>query len=513
MSNVAYHTSAATEAPTSDRLRSDTLVDSVLILMGMTVVQRLVGFARGVLVCRWLSPEELGQWDMAFGFLVLAAPLAILGLPGSFGRYVEYFRQRGQLRTFLRRTTVATIVFSCFAAGLVALWPAGISRLVFGDTLHARMVLLMAGCLLLVIAYMFMTELFTALRLYRRSSVLQFCNSLLFATLSVVLLLGWRATAASMLVAYAGACLAATLLALYWLRDVWLDVPEPSQAAPHKAFWAKVIPFALWIWVSNWLTNLFEVVDRYMLLHFSNFSPIVAMEQVGHYHSARVVPVLLVSVSGLLASLLLPHLSHDWETGHREQVSRRVNLTLKLFGLLLVAGGALILLAAPFLFGVVFEGKFDGGHAVLPWTLAYCCWFALALLAETYLWCSERASLGSLAFGIALAANIGLNLLLVPRYGLQGAVIATAISNLLGLALVLWLAAMCGLRVSRGVGIVIALPLLLIWGLTALAVGLALVLAIVLLSDWLLCSDEKQRLLNLFIEYRERLRTRLQRGR
>ena len=55
-----------------------------------------------------LSPDELGQWDMAFGFFTLAAPLTVLGLPGSFGRYVEFFRQRGQLRTLLRRTAIAS---------------------------------------------------------------------------------------------------------------------------------------------------------------------------------------------------------------------------------------------------------------------------------------------------------------------------------------------------------------------------------------------------------------------
>ena len=88
-------------------LRTDTLADSVVVLLVLAAVQRIVGFARGILVCRWLSPDELGQWDMAFGFLTLAAPLTVLGLPGSFGRYVEYFRQRGQLRTLVRRTAIA----------------------------------------------------------------------------------------------------------------------------------------------------------------------------------------------------------------------------------------------------------------------------------------------------------------------------------------------------------------------------------------------------------------------
>ena len=88
-------------------LATDTLVDSVLILLALTVVQRLVGFVRAVLFCRWLDAEQLGLWDMTFSFLVLAAPLAVLAIPGSFGRYLEHYRQRGQLRMFLRWTLLA----------------------------------------------------------------------------------------------------------------------------------------------------------------------------------------------------------------------------------------------------------------------------------------------------------------------------------------------------------------------------------------------------------------------
>ncbi len=41
-------------------LRTDTLADSVLILLLLMVVQRLIGFCRAVLFCRWLDP---GSWD------------------------------------------------------------------------------------------------------------------------------------------------------------------------------------------------------------------------------------------------------------------------------------------------------------------------------------------------------------------------------------------------------------------------------------------------------------------
>ena len=87
----------------------------MVVLLVVSVVQRSVGFGRGVLFCRWLAPDELGQWDMAYSFLLLAAPVVVLGLPGSFGRYLERYRQRQQLRTFLRRTAIWTAALTAAA--------------------------------------------------------------------------------------------------------------------------------------------------------------------------------------------------------------------------------------------------------------------------------------------------------------------------------------------------------------------------------------------------------------
>ena len=110
-------------------------------------------------------------------------------------------------------------------------------------------------------------------------------------------------------------------------------------------FWSRLLSFAAWVWVGNLLFNLFDVADRYMIVHTSNAPDPLAV--VGSYHSSRIVPLLLVSIATLLGSMLLPHLSHDWEAGRRHQVSARMNLMLKLLGLLLFVGSIAILLAGP----------------------------------------------------------------------------------------------------------------------------------------------------------------------
>ncbi len=487
-------------------LRTDTLADSVLVLLILAVVQRAVGFVRGVVVCRWLSPEELGQWDMAFGFLTLAAPLAVLGLPGSFGRYLEYFRQRGQLRTLVRRTAIACTALTLLALFTVLAARPWFSQLIFGRPEQTQLVLALAVCLVAVVAYNYLTELLTALRMARVASVVQFFNSLLFAGLSLLFLFAWQTQAAALVAAYGGACLVLIVAMLWFLRNRWRELPPEtrSDAAPHATgFWSRLLPFAAWVWVTNLLYNLFEVVDRYMIVHYSTDADPLAL--VGYYHSSRIVPLLLISVASLLSTIMLPHLSHDWEAGRRAQVSARLNFALKLLGLMLFAGSVAILLAAPLLFNVAFGGKYSGGLAVLPWTLTYCCWLGLMTMAQTYLWCAERARLSCLAIGVGLLANIGLNALLLPRMGLPGAVLATAAANALVLAMIYGFNRWHGMEVSRAVWFVSLLPLAIGIGTLPAVVALMVVFGIIIGTDKILDRSEKQQLLTLYRDYRNRI--------
>src|SRR5690606_36656308 len=106
-----------------------------------------------------------------------------------------------------------------------------------------------------------------------------------------------------------------------------------------REFWTKLLRFAFFVWVTNLLTHLFAIVDRYMIVHCAGLTPSEALEQVGHYHSSRIIPLLMVSVADLLSGLVMPHLSHDWEAGRRENVSKRLNLTIKLTSICMIVFG------------------------------------------------------------------------------------------------------------------------------------------------------------------------------
>ncbi|MCE9604907.1 MAG: oligosaccharide flippase family protein, partial [Planctomycetia bacterium] len=140
MSASSKSVPSAKSAPVGS-IRADSLAEGVIILLALTVVQRLVGFVRGIIFCRSLDVDQLGEWDLAFSFLMLAAPLAVFGLPGSFGRYVEAYRASGQLRTFLRRTTLGSVVPAIVFCVGSAVFSTSIAELIFGDPADAPLVL------------------------------------------------------------------------------------------------------------------------------------------------------------------------------------------------------------------------------------------------------------------------------------------------------------------------------------------------------------------------------------
>lgn len=499
------------EVPYRVACRADSLSAGVVALLGMTVLQRLVGFGRSLMFCRLLDEGELGHWSLGLSWLVLAAPLAVIGLPGSFGRYVEYYRQRGQLRAFLRRTVLVTGTTAGSLIAAMWLLPGRFGSLIFNDGETITTIRLLAASLAIVIFYNFLTELFTALRMARVVSRMRFTQSVLFAGVGVGLLCVTTLGENAVIIAYGLGALVSAVGGAVWLVQTVRDLPPDGELLPQSAMWGRLLPFAAWIWVTNLLSNLFEVTDRFMIVHFAPLEFGAAQSLVGQYQSSREIPALLVEVGCMLGSLLLPYLSHDWEAGNRAAVSARHNLSLKLLSLSFSAAGVGILLVTPFLFRTVLEGRYEMGLAAIPWTITYCIWFALILTTQNYLWCRENAKLGSLALLVGLLLNFGICRLLVPWIGMPGAVAATTVSKGVSLLLMLVFCWRQGLAFDRGLCLAALLPALVGLGGPIAALGVGAFLLIAATTNCVFSSQERELLVAQGYEQSQRLLGRISR--
>lgn len=481
----------------SSPIRPDTLLASVAVLLVVNLVQRSIGFGRGVLFCRWLEPDALGHWDMAYGFLLLAAPVAVLGLPGSFGRYLERFRQRGQLQTFLVRTTLWTVSLTMATVATLVVFRHDFAYLVFGDTSETSLMVLVAVVLAAVILHHFLEAVFAGLRVFRVVSAMQFIQSMLFAALSLTLLLVWRTDSWSIVTAYGTACVFSALSVLVWSRGFDWRVVEETDAEPHRTFWPPLLRFAVWVWATNLLSNLFAVIDRYMIVHYSGLPSNESLSLVGYYHTSMLVPMILVSVANLLVGAITPHLSHDWETGNRDAVSSQLRLTLKLGAVGMFVLGIGVLFATPVLFHLAFGGKYDEGLHVLPWALASCVWFSLLLVSQTYVWCAEKTRHATLPLAIGLGGNVVLNYLLLPTMGLEGAVMATALATMAAMLAQLIVNWRLDMRLDKGSLLIVLLPFGLSQGTSVAVASGAVIAFICVFTPWIFSSEERHNIVRV----------------
>ena len=318
-----------------------------------------------------------------------------------------------------------------------------------------------------VVFFNFSTSWFSGKRLNRFVFRIQFAQTLFFAVLCVATFQLFSKTAYSVILSYLLSCFFGMVLAVGYTLTGDSEHEHDSQTQVRDSIWRKILPFAVWVWVSNALMNLFSVCDRVLLVNFFPDQSVDIQYLVGQYHTACIFPLLLMTIGAMAGSTLLPYLSKDWESGNQEAVAERMNMMLKSIGLFCVVTSVAILLVAPILFGEIWKDKFAIGEALLPMTLCYCSLAAMTMVAQKYFWCLEKTWICSLSLLIGLASNFLVGLALIGQFGIDGVVASTLLSHALVLGGVLVMCKVYRLRVDLGVYVISASILSICFGKAA----------------------------------------------
>lgn len=475
-------------------IASDSLMMGVAFALVLTVVQRLVGFLRNIMFCRFMSDEQLGQWSLIYSFVLMLAPLAVLGLPGCFGRFVEHYQRRGQLMTFLKRINWICGVATASLAALLVTFPDQFSWLLFRETGNTVIIYAFAFTLIGVAVINYLTSLLEALRQVRIVTMMRFVAAILFTIVATALLLIWDNGTLAVTIGLGVGSILACLPAFWFLWKKRTGFTSDGESLTLKSMWARIAPYAAWMWMCNLLHNLFEVADRYMLVHCSPVTPELAQSYVGQYHSGRVIPTVLVGVATMLGGILMPYMTEHWERNEKAKACTQLNWTIKLMAICFTLIGAGVLLFAPLLFETVLQGRYNDGLAVLPLTLIYCTWFSLFIVAQDYLWVAEKGKYGVIAIAIGVVLNLVCNFLLIPSFGLWGAVGATTIANGLTVVLIYSINYWKGASPDLGCWLTAAIPLLILLPSGLAFAFLAVFVAVAIATPVVFSREEKKQI-------------------
>lgn len=214
----------------------------------------------------------------------------------------------------------------------------------------------------------------------------------------------------------AGPAVANLVLLGVYARDAGMPRPR-FDVAGWKALLAPAVPLA----VSGFVMQFYYNVDKLMIEAFRTTA------EVGLYEAGYKLYAVGIAAAGVLYGAFYPALSGAF--GTREAMRRE---GLRFGGTLLALGPPLALAGAVFapdLLALLFGTEYLGAGAALRVLFVYA---ALIYVSMTFgvplmAWNDEKAYMRAVLGGSA--ANIVLNLALIPRYGIVGAATATFLSE------------------------------------------------------------------------------------
>ncbi len=152
----------------------------------------------------------------------------------------------------------------------------------------------------------------------------------------------------------------------------------------------------------------------------------VGAEQTGVFTFAWSMGAIVALAGAALNNAWLPWYFRQLDAGNEQEVTRQGRRVIWLIGL----ATAILALASPEVLRLV-GSAYAGGAKLIPFAVTFGLLTFLFNYAGNYVIYRRRTRLLLFASVPAAALNISLNVLIIPLYGVMGAVIATAVASLL----------------------------------------------------------------------------------
>lgn len=379
-------------------------------LFAEKILRMVVGLFVGIWIARYLGPEQFGLFSYAQSFVALFATFAILGLDSILVReLVKDERKRDVLlgTAFVLKLIGATIVLSLLAFAV---------SLQDNDNL--------TNSLIFIIASSTIFQSFNVIDFYFQSKVLSkfvvFSNtaSLLISSVVKVYLLVNEAP----LIAFAYV----TLFDAFVLACGFIYFYFKNQLSIFK--WSIDIPTARILLKDSWpliissvLISIYMKIDQVMLWDM------LGNEAVGQYAVAVRLSEAWYFIPMVIVSSLFPAIINAKQQ-NEELYYTRLQRLYDLMVWMAIAIALPMTFFSDWIIELLYGGQYNQSESVLMIHIWAGVFVFLGVASGKWLLSENLQIFSAINTAIGAVVNIGMNYILIPRIGIEGAAWATLIS-------------------------------------------------------------------------------------
>lgn len=391
----------------------------VLGYLPVNIVQGVVGLLSIVVFTRVLNPQQYGDYALALSVVMVVHTALFTWLEAAMARFQPAEAAAGSLAdhfaTLYRTWAILAGALVVVGGLLLAVWP-------MAAPLKIALATGLGGTLSKGLGRMAQEHRRAAGRVREA------------ALLDMVITAGGFAAGAGLAVAGLGGAAPlsglaiVTMICLVWVLPSELRLSRGGRLQPARA--RAYAHYGLPLAASLILGLVLGTVDRFLIAAFMD-SEAVGVYHAGYSLANRTLDVIFI----WLGSAAGPAAIAALEFGGRPALDRTAREQSSFMLLIAIpAAVGLALVARPLADVLVGEALRDGAAKVTPWIAASGLFAGITTYYfHTAFTLAKATRLLLLAMTVPAAANIVLNVLLIPRFGLTGAVVATAVSYGLGL--------------------------------------------------------------------------------
>jgi O-antigen/teichoic acid export membrane protein len=402
-------------APLRQRLEGRVAVQAIIGNTGWLLFDRtmraVVGVLVGAWVARYLGPAQFGELAYAIAFVAIFQIVAQLGLDSLVVRDIgaDAGNAVERLGTALRLRVVTA--FACWGAAI-----GGMALLRPGDADVLLLVAIVAGSIAFQAADT--VDLWFQSQTQSKRTVGAKGVSYLVASALKVALILWQAP----LVAFAWVVLAEAALSALALAAVYRKYPTPARWRWSTGRARELLREAWPLLLASLAVVLYMRVDQIMLRE------LVDERELGVYSAAWSLSTLWYFVPLAIYSSSAPAFSRLKMQSEKAYLDALGQLFTLMWGLSLAVSIAMAF-SAGILIDLLYGTAYRDAAPVLALHVFSNIPVALGVAQSLWITNERRPQFALYRTMFGLLINVGLNLLLIPRYGAMGAAMATLVAQ------------------------------------------------------------------------------------
>lgn len=385
-------------------------------------------------LARSLTVAEYGLFYAVFALISFFILFRDLGLGSALVKYIPEFavrKQHAEIKSSIASALLVQAAFGFIVSAALFILSDHIALLIF-RTLDASLPLrILSTWFFVAILYTLMQVTFQGFQNMPAYASINFFNLLLILLLAVFFVgflgLGVGGVAFAYLIAAAVVGLFSLTFFIKRYRRVFQE-----KASVTKPLLKKLLVFALPIFIGGLGGLIIAYTDTIMITIFRT------LPEVGFYQAAQPTARVLWYFPTALTVVFFPMISELWVKRERKLIGGALHFLTK-FSFILIMPAAFIFIAFPeIVINLLFGPRYLAGAMALQILGVVAIIYAPYVILAYAVSGIGRPVVITKVVSFMACLNLVGNLALIPRYGIEGAAVATLVSHLIGLALLFY---------------------------------------------------------------------------